>query len=95
MESLPGTSAHAAKVAELQSTLRTKPALQLELLACISRLFREHGVPLAPEVLANLTLTMHGVHTSAAHAGGPPPAPPPRSKITQALTRLSINGRAL
>ncbi len=77
MESLPGIASHVAKVAELQSTLRTNPALRLELLAGISRLFREHGVPLEPEILANLTLTMHGVHTSAENAGGPAPDPGP------------------
>ena len=87
MESLPGIASHVAKVAELQSTLRTNPALRLELLAGISRLFREHGVPLEPEVLANLTLTMHGVHTSAGAAGGP--APDPNPGVTEILDYAS------
>ena len=77
MEIKPDLSARAAKAAELQSILRTNPTLNLEFLAAISRLFREHGMPLEPEVLANLTLTMQGVHSSAERAAGPPPVPAP------------------
>ena len=77
MEIKPDLSARAVKAAEIQSILRTNPALNLEFLASISRLFREHGMPLEPEVLANLTLTMQGVHISAEQAAGPPPAPAP------------------
>lgn len=64
-----------ARHAELQSTLRTHPRLKLELLASISRLFREHGVDLPPEVLAHLTLSLEGVQHSADEP--PPPVPPP------------------
>ena len=81
MEIKPDLSARAVKSAEIQSILRTNPALNLEFLASISRLFREHGMPLAPEVLANLTLTMQGVHTSAEQAAGPPPAPSPEGGV--------------
>ena len=77
MEIKPDLSARAVKSAEIQSMLRTNPALNLEFLACVSRLFREHGMPLEPEVLANLTLTMQGVHRSVEQAAGPPPAPAP------------------
>lgn len=78
MEIKPDLSARAAKAAEIQSILRTNPALNLEFLASISRLFREYGMPLEPEVLAHLTLTMQGVHSNAAHAAGPPPVPSPK-----------------
>ena len=44
--------------AELQTVLRTHPRLKLEILATISRLFREYQIDLAPEVLSNLTLTV-------------------------------------
>ncbi len=77
MEIKPDLSARAAKAAEIQSILKTNPALNLEFLASISRLFREHHMPLAPEVLANLTLTMQGVHHAAELVGGPPPVPSP------------------
>ncbi len=78
MEIKPDLSARAAKAAEIQSILRTNPALNLEFLASISRLFREHGMPLEPEVLAQMTLTMQGVHSNAEQAAGPPPVPSPK-----------------
>ena len=75
MEVKHDLSARAAKTAELQSLLRTNPSLNLEFLACISRLFREHGHALAPEVLANLTLSMQGVHLAEAAEAPPVPSP--------------------
>ncbi len=80
-------AAHAAIAAELQSLLRTHPALKLEFLASMSRLFREHGLPLEPEILAKLTLSIDGVRAPVSMAGGPPPGsmqvyaggPPPGS----------------
>ncbi len=47
-----------ARVAELQSYLRTRPRLKLEFLASMSRLFREHNIDLPHEVLAHLTLSL-------------------------------------
>ena len=78
MEIKQDLSARAAKAAEIQSILRTNPSMNLEFLASISRLFREYGMPLEPEVLAQLTLTMQGVHSSVEQAAGPPPVPSPR-----------------
>ncbi len=83
MEMKPDLSARAAKAAEIQSILKTNPALNLEFLASISRLFREHGMPLEPEVLANLTLTMQGAHRAAEHAAGPPPVPSPNGGVVE------------
>lgn len=64
-----------ARDAEIQSILRTHPRLKLEMLAGISRLFREHGVELDPEVLAHLTLSVESVRQPQDEP--PPPMPGP------------------
>ena len=90
MEIKHDLSARAAKTAEIQSMLRTNPALKLEFLAGLSKLFRDHGMPLEPEVLASLTLTMQGVHSGAEQAAGPPPVPAPHGPGIQEVYEMSV-----
>ncbi len=47
-----------AREKELQSQLRIQPTLNLEFKALISRLFREHNIEIAPDVLSKLTLAL-------------------------------------
>ena len=69
-----------ARNAELQTILRTRPRLKLELLASVSRLFREHQIELEPEVLSNLTLSIEGakaIRPGRRPGGDPPGGDPP------------------
>ena len=88
MKTLTGTSTRAAQAAELQTIFRTHPRLRLELMACVSRLFREHEIDVSPEVLASITLTIEGTQVSSELAGGPPPDPPQHHRDNEEAYRI-------
>ncbi len=86
METSDGTSARSAQAAELRTILRTHPRLRLELMACVSRLFREHEIDVKPEVLSAVTLTVEGATSNL--SSGPPPDPPPHQNDFEEAHRI-------